>query len=195
MLWTCLKERLWWSGWKPCHSVIIFFFLFYFLLWIVTTEIQGERKRPQRRWKYMWQWSCQKPYNKLENGLFQGIVVTFTFIITFSKAWQTVKEPCDGWYGLVSFSTSPRPKPSSHALPWLLDSSLPHTPSLHRTESHNSHTEEFRPACRYCSSFQISMVSCCRCPYVLPSCITRKKDFVLVQLPFFYVLLYGKAEQ
>lgn len=116
------------------------FFIFFFDMSRNNRNKRGKKKTSKEIKLHMWQWSCQKPYNKLENELFQGIVVTFTFIITFSKAWQTVKEPCDGWYGLVSFATSPHPKPSSHALPWLLDSSLPHIPSLHRTESHNSRT-------------------------------------------------------
>lgn len=63
----------------------------------------------------------------------------------------------------------------------------PTAPSAHIEHSLTAVTwEGFRPACRYCSYFQIPIVSCRRCPYVLPLCISRQKDFVLVLLVLFF---------
>lgn len=77
----------------------------------------------------------------------------------------------------------PQPHPPTHALPWQPDSSNPFIPSAHIEQSLTAVTwEGFKPACRYCSYFRIPIVSCCRCPYVLPLCISRQNDFVLVLL-------------
>lgn len=73
---------------------------------------------------------------------------------------------------LLSLSTSPHPTPPFYALPWLLDSSLPPTPACFEQSLRAVAWEEFKPACRYCSSFQISIMSlvadvhmCCPCVY------------------------------
>lgn len=73
---------------------------------------------------------------------------------------------------LLSLSTSPHPTPPFYALPRLLDSSLPLTPACFGQSLRAVTWEGFEPACRYCSSFQISIMSlvadvhmCCPCVY------------------------------
>lgn len=133
-------------------------------------------------------------YSSTTRDFCQGIAVTFAFIITsFPK--QQAEKSREGWCRLGSLSTSPAPSRPSHALPWLPDWSPPPPPYLPAPTAPSAHIEHsltavtwegFRPACRYCSYFQIPIVSCHRCPYVLPLCISRQKDFVLVLLVLFF---------
>ena len=74
---------------------------------------------------------------------------------------------------VLSLSTSPHPTPPSYAPsphPRLLDSSVPPEPQPALDSSHVGRLQ--KPACRYCSSFQISIMSlvadvhmCCPCVY------------------------------
>lgn len=76
----------------------------------------------------------------------------------------------------------------------------PAAPSAHIEQSLTAVTwEGYKPACRYCSYFQIPIVSCRWCPYVLPLCISRQKDFVLVLLvlflPFSFPFTFGLSSK
>lgn len=166
------------------------FFLFSFLLWIVTTEIKGERKRPQRRWKYICgNGAAKNLITSLKMGYFKELLLPSHSLSPFPKHDKQWKSLVMGGMDLFLFLPPRAPNlPPTLFLDYLTQVS-PIPPACIGQSLTAVTREEFRPACRYCSSFQISMVSCCRCPYVLPSCITRKKDFVLVQLPFFYVIL------
>lgn len=200
MLWTCLQERLKLNGWKPCHSVI--FFVNgnredrekkrgreklhslkgdedkYMAMELPKTSKQAWRHCPRRhcilhrrmgrlfvspffkapQWGDISRNSC---YLYIHSLLFQSMM----------NRWKSLVK---GGVDLVflSLSTSPHPTPPFYALPWLLDSSLPLTPACFGQSLRAVAWEEFEPACRYCSSFQISITSlvadvhmCCPCVY------------------------------
>lgn len=216
-----------WNGWEPCHSVVCECVRVRvcdynrggkgkerlketkekrYMAVVLPHTLKQLWKCPEKELRSVGRW--QVPFTAPQRGfLRQGI--TFAFIITFFPK-QQAEESGEGWCRLGSLSTSPARWRPSHALPLLPDSSPAHpntprpaAPSAHIEQSLTAVTwEGYKPACRYCSYFQIPIVSCRWCPYVLPLCISRQKDFVLVLLvlflPFSFPLRLGwavKSEQ
>lgn len=124
-------------------------------------------------------WNCSYLY--IHSLLFQSMI---------NRLKSLVKGGVD--FVLLSLSTSPHPTPPFYALPQLLDSSVPLTPACFG-QSHRAVMWVRGGGVMYLlvdnvPLFIFQYVSCCWCPHVLPLCISRKMDFVLVLLPFIFLL-------
>lgn len=108
-----------------------------------------------------------------------------------------MKEPSEGRCRLYSPLSFYLPSPHTSLLcssptTWL--KSAPER-SLLWTEPQSSCVGRVEPACRYCCSFHFfNNVSCRRCPHVLPLCISRKMDLVLLCCLSIFIFIFRSLE-